>query len=160
MVIPSYDFAIGTVLGLVISFAGYAIIESVKSANYKKSVKTAIKSELKNLSDFMGKFLTQIDPNQVSILEIRDKTIHDEAEIMLSGVIPRVPYAHFSIFNYNAVPTEMKVMVFDGETLVQLERVYQRIRNYGVLVQHMVFSTSKKDLAELKAEIDRVIEKL
>lgn len=154
------EFALGIVAGIVTSFTGYVIMESVKTKNYTKNVKKLIKSELEGLSSFMTKFLQQPDPKYDSILKIMDKELSDEAHIMLSGKIPSMPYAHFIIFNYNSLSLEDKAKIFDSETLSELEKTYQRIRNYGVLNETGIYSTSKNKLESLKTQIDSVISKL
>lgn len=106
------EFVLGIVAGIITSFAGYAIIESVKTKNYKRNVKAIIKFELEDLSSFMSKFLKQTDLQYDSIVKIMDKELSDEAHIMLSGKIPSMPYAHFMIFNYNSLILEDKAKFF------------------------------------------------
>ena len=148
------EFVYGIIAGVAVSFAGYGIIEWVKSHNFNKKIKNLIKIELNVYSSFLEKLLREIDPKVSSIVRTNSKELREEASLLV-GID-----GHFNIFNYNTLSSETKAKAFDVETLTKLELTYQRIRRYGFTRETMYISTIKTKAEEYKIVIDETISKL
>jgi len=148
------EFIYGIIAGVAVSFAGYGIIEGIKSRNFKKNIKNLVKLELTTYSDFLEKFLNEIDPRNSSIIKTSSKELREEANLLIDV------QGRFNIFNYNTLLSETKAKVFDIDTLTKLELTYQRIRNYGFYRELVYISTIKTKAEEFKKTIDEAISKL
>lgn len=148
------EFVYGIIAGVAVSFAGYAIIEAIKSSGFNKKIKNLVKLELTTYSDFLEKFLKEPDPKYDSIIRTNSKELREEANLLIDsrGV--------FVIFNYNSLSSETKAKAFDIDTLTKLELTYQRIRNYGFLREKIYVSTLKTQAEDYKKTIDEAISKL
>ena len=148
------EFIYGIIAGVAVSFAGYAIIEGIKSRNFKKNIKNLVKLELTTYSNFLEKFLNEPDPRYDSIIRAGSKELRDEANLLIDA------QGKFNIFNFNTLSSETKARVFDIDTLTKLELTYQKIRIYGFHREYGSVSTMKAKTEEFKKTIDEAISKL
>jgi len=148
------ELVYGIVAGVIVSFAGYAIIEAIKSSRFNQKIKNLVKLELTTYSDFLEKLLKESDPKYDSILKTGSKELREEANLLIDHL------GKFNIFNYNTLSSETKARVFDIDTLTKLELTYQRIRNYGFHREYGSISAIKTKTGEFKKVIDESISKL
>ena len=145
------EFIYGIVAGVAVSFAGYAIIEGIKSSRFNKKIKNLVKLELKTYSGFLEGLLKEPDPKVSSIVRTNSKELREEANLLIDN------QGRFNIFNYNTLSSETKAKAFDIETLTRLELTYQRIRNYGFHRELSFISTLKNKAKDYKKTIDEAI---
>lgn len=156
---PTISAVFGAVAGAIASFVPTWLLQKRSENNSNNSIKSLVREELKTYSDFIGEMLTQTDPRDSNMIQIQNIELIRKANIILSGKIPMMPFAHFKIFNYDQLQPETKTKTFEKDVLMELELVYQKIRNYGIAFNGL-FSAKVKQLEDLKESIDNSLKKL
>lgn len=153
------EFIIGLIVGTVVTFIGYVLIETFKDHVFKNNIKKLVKIELNDYLNFLNEILKRgIDDTKTIRFEKGHEMIRTIKQMMPNS-------GKFNPVNYRNLKGETKAKVFDSDTLVKLEETYRIIEYLQVNegredVEFGYFFFGKAEIQKIIGSIQKIIDKL
>lgn len=118
----NFDITFGVIIGIIVTFAGYGLIELVKKRQFKKNIRKLIVIELESYDFFLNQLKAHISTNTIFI---------PAGHVMITRIKQMMPEnGKFKQSYYMSLTPETKASVFSDKELVEMEKLYTKIHYF------------------------------